>query len=110
MNKKKTIIVTIIIILAVVIALWISGIIPKQIARISATIYLKNNFPKKQYEFVDVVWNPYFDGYSISFKDENGKEVGFIINDKYFPIHPGQGTFALEESYRVEYNCETNKQ
>lgn len=25
------------------------------------------------------------------------------MNNKYFPITPGQGTFGLEESYRVEY-------
>lgn len=39
MNKKRTIIITILVILIVVLSLWISGIIPKQIARISATRY-----------------------------------------------------------------------
>lgn len=103
MNKKRNIIIAIIIILLIVLVLWISGIIPKQIARISATYYLKKNLPEKQFEYVDIVWNSSFDGYSIKFKDENGKEIGFIMNNKYFPINPGQGTFALEESYRVEY-------
>lgn len=103
MNKKRNIIVATIVILLIVLILWISGIIPKQIARISATYYLKKNLPKKQFEFVDIVWFSSFDGYSIKFKDENGKEFGFIMNNKYFPINPGQGTFALEESYRIEY-------
>lgn len=103
MNKKRTIILTIIIILAVIFGLWISGIIPKQIAQISATHYLKKNLPKMQFEYVDIEWSSGFGGYSITFKDENGKEFEFIMNNKYFPISPGQGIFALEESYRVEY-------
>lgn len=102
MNKKK-VIITIIFILVVILGLWISGIIPKQIARICATNYLKKNFPKKQYEYVDIEWASSFGGYSIKFKDEKGKEVGFIMPYKYFPISVGQGSFALEDSYRIEY-------
>ncbi|MEG2235161.1 MAG: DUF3221 domain-containing protein [Clostridia bacterium] len=104
MNKKRRIIVTTIsIILLIIFALWISGIIPKQIARIFATNYLKKNFPQKQYEYIDIEWSSSFGGYSIKFKDENDKIVGFIMNNKYFPISPGQGIFALEEEYREEY-------
>lgn len=103
MNKKRIIIVTIIIILVIILGLWIIEIIPKQIARISAMNYLKNNFPEKQYEYVDIEWSSSFGGYSIKFKDENDKIVGFLMNNKYFPINPGQGTFGLEDSYRVEY-------
>ena len=103
MNKKRILIVAILIILIVILGLWISGIIPKQIARIFATNYLKNNFPEKQYEYVDIEWSPNFGGYSIKFKDENDKIVGFLMNSKYFPITPGQGIFALEDSYRIEY-------
>lgn len=103
MNKTKNIIVLIIILLTVIIALWISGIIPKQIAKISAINYLKDNFPKKQFEYVDIEWASSFGGYSIRFKDENDKIVGFIMDNKYFPFNPGQGIFALEDSYRIEY-------
>lgn len=103
MNKKKIIIITIIFVLVVILGLWISGIIPKQIARICATNYLKKNFPKKQYEYVDIEWASSFGGYDIKFKDEKGKEVGFIMPYKYFPISIGQGSFALEDSYRIEY-------
>lgn len=70
MNKKSIIIVTIIINLVVILGLWISGIIPKQIARISATNYLKKNFPKKQYEYIDGEWSSSFGGYAIRVKDE----------------------------------------
>lgn len=103
MNKKKITIITIIAILAIILGLWISGIIPKQIARICATNYLRKNFPKKQYEYVGIEWTSSFGGYSIGFKDEKGNKVGFIMPNKYFPISVGQGIFALEENYRTEY-------
>ena len=103
MNKKRIIIVIIIITLATILGLWISGIIPKQIARICAANYLKKNFPEKQYEYVDIDWSSSFGGYSIKFKDENDEIIGFLMNNKYFPISPGQGTFALEDRYRIEH-------
>lgn len=103
MKKKRTIIIAIIIILVIILALWISGIIPKQIAKIYATNYLKKNFPKMQFEYINIEWSSSFGGYSVSFKDEKGKTFGFIMNYKYFPIGIGQGIFAVEERYRVEY-------
>lgn len=102
MNKKK-IIITIILIILIVAGLWIGGIIPKFIARIVATNYLKNNFPKKQFEYVGIEWSSAFDGYTIRFKDEKEKEVGFIINGKYLPISVGQGMNAIEQNYREEF-------
>ncbi len=108
MNKKRTIIITIIIILVVILGLWISGIIPKQIARISATNYLKKNFPKMKLEYVDIEWSSSFGGYSIRFKDENNEIYGFIMNNKYFPITLGQGLFGFEENYREKYSEENN--
>lgn len=109
MNKRKGIIIAIIIvILLVILALWISGVIPKQIARISATYYLKKNFPKMQLEYVDIEWSSSFGGYSIRFKDENNEIHGFLMNNKYFPIRPGQGIFAFKEEYREKYGEENN--
>jgi len=105
MNKKRIIIGIVVIVLVVILVLWISGVIPKQIAKISANNYLKKNFPQKQFEYVDIEWSSSFGGYSIRFKDEKGEIVGFIMNNKYFPISPGQGMFGLEESYRVEYEA-----
>ena len=102
MNKRKIVFIIIILVLAIIIGLWISGIIPKQIAIISASNYLKKNLPKKQYEYVSIEWASVFDGYIIKFKDENGNGIGFIMNDKYFPISVGQGIFAVEEKYRME--------
>ena len=103
MNKKRIIIITILVILIVILALWISGIIPKQIARVSATNYLKKNFPKMHLEYVDIEWSSSFGGYSIRFKDQNDEIHGFLMNNKYFPINIGQGLFEFEEEYRAKY-------
>lgn len=103
MNRKRIIILTIVLILAVILGLWVSGIIPKQIARISATNYLKKNFPKMQLEYVDIEWSSSFGGYSIKFKDENNETYSFIMNNKYFPITLGQGLFGFEEKYKEKY-------
>ena len=97
MNKKRIIIVTITLILVAIFGFWISGIIPKQIARISATNYLKKNFPKMQLEYVDIEWSSSFGGYAIKFKDESNEIHGFIMNNKYFPITLGQGLFGFKE-------------
>jgi len=108
MNKKRIIIITIIFTLAIVLGLWISGIIPKQIAKISATNYLKKNFPKMQLEYVNIEWSSSFGGYSITFKDESDEIYSFIMNNKYLPISLGQGLFGFEEKYNEKYNDEIN--
>ena len=115
MEKRKIIIVFIVLILIVIVGLWGSGIIPKRIARISASNYLEKNFPKMQLEYVDIEWSSSFGGYSIKFKDANNKTYSFIMNNKYFPISLGQGLFAFEEEYRQKYewqdtNIENNEE
>ncbi len=108
MGKKRIITITIVVVLIIILALWISGIIPKQIARISATNYLKKNFPKMQLEYVDIEWSSSFGGYSIRFKDQNNEIYSFIMNNKYFPINIGQGLFGFEEEYREKYGEEND--
>lgn len=115
MEKRKIIIVFIVLILIVIVGLWGSGIIPKRIARISASNYLEKNFPKMQLEYVDIEWSSSFGGYSIKFKDANNKTYSFIMNNKYFPISLGQDLFAFEEEYRQKYewqdtNIENNEE
>ena len=108
MSKKRIIIITIVVVLIIVLILWISGIIPKQIARISATNYLKRNFQKMQLEYVDIEWSSSFGGYSVRFKDQNNEIHSFIMNNKYFPINIGQGLFGFEEEYREKYGEEND--
>lgn len=103
MNKKRIIIITMLVILIIILALWISGIIPKQIARVSATSYLKKNFPKMQLEYIDIEWSSSFGGYLLRFKDQNNEIHGFLMNNKYFPLNIGQGLFGFEEEYRAKY-------
>lgn len=115
MKNRNIIIIFIVLILVVIVGLWISGIIPKQIAQISASNYLEKNFPKMQLEYVDIEWSSSFGGYSIKFKDTNNKTYSFIMNNKYFPISLGQGLFAFEEEYKQKYewqdkNIENNEE
>lgn len=106
MNKKRVIVITMVVIFLVILVLWISGIIPKQIARISATNYLEKNFPKIKLEYVNIEWSSSFGGYSIKFKDKNNKTYSFIMNNQYFPISLGQGLFAFEEEYKQKYELQ----
>ena len=103
MNKKIIITVIIIIIFTVILGLWISGIIPKEIARISATNYLSKNFPKLPLEYESIEWSSSFGGYLIKFKDRNNKSYSFIMNNRFFPDSLGQGLYGFQESYRIEY-------
>lgn len=102
-GKRKNIIIAVIFIVLVILILWVTGIIPKQIAKISSTIYLKNNFPKIQLKYESIEWNPYFGDYIIVFRDEYNETHSFCIGPKYFPINIGQGIFEFRESYREKY-------
>lgn len=103
MYKKRIIIGILIFIFLVILSMWISGIIPKEIAIISATNYLNKNFPKLPLEYVDIEWSSSFGGYLIKFKDKNNQNYGFIMNNRFFPISLGQGLNGFQEMYRVEY-------
>ena len=111
MEKRKIISIFMVLILIVIVGLWVSGIIPKRIARVFASNYLEKNFPKNQLEYVDIEWSSSFGGYLIRFKDINNKTYSFIMNNKYLPISLGQGLFAFEEEYKQKYetNIENNK-
>lgn len=69
--KKKCSIIMIIIFIVVIIILWISGIVPKQIAKIYANNYMANNFSEMQLEYVNIKWNKYYGDYIITYKDKN---------------------------------------
>lgn len=99
MKNKKIIIIAILLIIGVVLGLWISGIIPKQIARVYATNYLEKTFPKIELDYVDIGWNANLDGYLIRFKDKNEESYEFIISNRYLPIIISQGLFEFQEKY-----------
>jgi len=99
MKKKILIICSIILV-----ALWFSGIIPKQIARIYGTNYMKKNFLEMKLEFVNIEWNKYYGDYIITFKDKDNQSYGCVIGPKFLPISIGQGRFAIEETYKEKYS------
>lgn len=103
-NKRKGIIITVSFILVIILVLWINGIIPRQIAKISSIVYLKKNFPKIQLEYVNIEWASSFGDYIITFKDQNSELHSFCIGPKYFPVNLGQGMFGFEEEYREKYD------
>lgn len=102
-NKGINVLLAIFFITILIFILWINGSIPKQIAKFSAIHYLKENFPKMQLEYEDIEWSSSFGAYSVKFKDTNNNIYSFLMNNKYFPITPGQGIFAIEEEYRKKY-------
>lgn len=103
MQKKKTAIISSIVIISLIITLWFSGIIPKQIAKHYGVSYVNEHFPEMQLEYVNVEWNKYYGDYVITFKDKNGKNYGCVIGPKYLPIGMGQGIAVVEEEYRENY-------
>lgn len=103
MEKKKIIIISIILVILVIIALWVIGGIPVQIAKVYGTIYMRVNFPRMQLKYNGIEWSPYHGAYIISFKDKDNQVYGCTIGPKYFPVNIGQGIFAIEETYRSHY-------
>ena len=100
MSKKKIFIVIVIVILIIIAGLWISGIIPKQIAKIYGNSYMNNHFPEMQLKYDSIEWSKNHDDYIITFKDKVNNTHSCTVGPKYFPINLGQGLFAIEEAYR----------
>lgn len=103
MKKRNIIIISIIVLLVLIIILWSNGIIPRQIAKVYGTIYMKYNFPEMNLEYVNIEWSKYHGDYIIYFKDKNEQNYSCVIGPKYFPVDIGQGIFAIEEIYRENY-------
>jgi len=106
--KKRILIITSIIVVGII-ALWIGGIIPKQIGKIYGTEYMRDNFPEMQFEYVNIEWNKYYGDYIITFKDKENQNYGCVIGPKYLPISMGQGINAIMETYQEKYQ-NTNKE
>ena len=104
--KKRFLRITGIIALAII-ALWLGGIIPKQIGKIYVTKYMKHNFPEMQLEYINIEWNKYYGDYVITFKDKENKNYSCVIGPKYLPISIGQGLFEIEDIYLEKYKEST---
>lgn len=96
MKKSKRIIIISAVLITVIAVSWFSGLIPRQIAKKYGKNYVKNNFPEKQLEYVDIEWNKFYGDYIITFKDNEGKIYSSVIGPKFFPISMGQGVDGWE--------------
>lgn len=96
MKKSKRIIIISAVLITVIAVSWFSGLIPRQIAKIYGKSHVKNSFPEKQLEYVDIEWNKYYGDYIITFKDNDGKIYSSVIGPKFFPISMGQGVDGWE--------------
>lgn len=101
--KKKSSLIMFVSIIVVIIMLWISGSIPKKIAKVYANNYMDNNFPEMQLEYVNIEWNKYYGDYLITYKDKNNQKYSCVIGPKYLPISIGQGLFAIQQTYLDTY-------
>jgi len=100
--KKKNWLIPVAII-GIIIVLWFTGIIPKQIAKISGTSYVNKHFPEMQLECVGVEYADVYGDYLITFKGTNENTSRCVIDSKYFPVYIGQGLFAMESDYAEYY-------
>ncbi|MBQ7089662.1 MAG: hypothetical protein IJN82_00930 [Clostridia bacterium] len=101
MKKMKWIIPVVVVLLVVV--LWLTGLIPKQIARIAGTSYVKEHFPEMELEYKGVEWADVYGDYLISFEDKDGNKYSCVIGPTLFPTSLGQGLFAIEDYYAENY-------
>ena len=83
--KKKILIFIIFILILVICILWITGFIPKYIAKYIAIQYSNKYTPGFSYTYMeyrdDVVT-----GYLVYLKKDNGDYIVLNVNSKYFPF------------------------
>lgn len=99
MKKRR---ITIIIVIAVV-TLWLTGIIPMQIAKISGTSYVNKHFPEMALGCVGIEYADVFGDYLIAFEDKNGMRYSCVIGPELLPITLGQGLAVIEGEYEENY-------
>jgi hypothetical protein len=84
--KVKIRIITIAFIVLLILGLWISGIIPKQIGKIAATNYVQNNYKYMGLVFMRMDFSSAHGDYFAVFKDSNGNAYNFLMHSKLLPI------------------------
>ena len=105
--KKAKFLIPVLVIIAIAM-MWISGVIPKQIAKIAGTHYVDEHFPEMQMECVDVEYADVYGDYLIKFKDKDGNTYSCVISPYLCPTTVGQGLFAIEEYYTENYRTNSN--
>ena len=88
-----------ILVFAVVILLWTIGMIPKGIARLSGTSYVKQHFPEMKLKCIGVEYADVFGDYLIAFEGKDGNRYSCVISPKILPVSLGQGLSEIESDY-----------
>lgn len=91
------------VILVLILALWLTGIIPMQIAKIAGTSYVSNHFPEMELECIGVEYADVFGDYLIAFQDKKGNRYSCVIGPELLPITLGQGLPVIEAEYETNY-------
>ena len=65
-----------------------TGILPYSVARISSSVYISVNYPRKRFEFESAEYSYGFGDYSVRYIDKDGstQELGLMMFPKEFPI------------------------
>ena len=101
MKKKKWLMP--IVIIFIMAALWLTGVIPMQIAKIAGESYVRTHFPEMELMCVGVEYADVFGDYLIAFKDRNGKIYSCVIGPELFPVSIGQGYEVIASEYEENY-------
>ncbi len=100
MKNKKWLICAVTV--CIIAALWFGGVVPKQIAKIYGTSYVKEHFTEMRLVCTGIEWADAYGDYLIAFEGESGKVYRCVIGPRYFPVSLGQGLLAIEKDY-AEY-------
>ena len=86
--KKKRILLSILFALVILLILWFSGLLPKQVAKLAANNYMSNQEDSEGYEFEKIEYSSAHDSYFVSYVLNNNEEDtrSLEIPDKYFPF------------------------
>lgn len=96
-------------IIGIIAALWLGGVIPKQIAEIAGTNYVQTHFPEMQFKCTGVEYADVYGDYLISFTAKDGTPYSCVIGPEFLPISMGQGLFAIESDYEEHYKSQANQ-
>lgn len=86
MKNKRNLFISIMTIITLIAVLWVGGIIPKQIGKITAINYVQNNYSDKNLEFISMDFSPAHGSYFARFEDKEGNTYNFEIINKYLPV------------------------
>jgi len=87
--KKKAVLGFIITAAAVLVIFWFSGVLPKEVAKLTAIIYVEKNSNGMEYEIKGVEYSPAYDYYFVYLNNvfapaEKVRSIGVIY--RYFPF------------------------